>query len=165
MNSAHAEVLEALEIYLDALYRADESRIADLFHPAALYAMSTDAGGIMTRSTTEYVDVLAKRQSPASKGETKNGTVHFIEFGRPAMAFARVEPTMGPKRFTDFPTIAQTDGARRIISKAFHYELRQGWGESRAFNNLLYVIRPSGTIHDRFLQLDHRQWPKGRHRT
>ncbi len=120
MNEAYSEVLEALDVYLDALYHADEKRIADLFHPAALYAMSTDAGGIMTRSTAEYVDVLATRESPASKGETKNGTVHSIEFGGPNTAIARISGVLGSTAYVDLVTLMKVDGHWRLLTKIFH---------------------------------------------
>ncbi|MXN65001.1 nuclear transport factor 2 family protein [Stappia sp. GBMRC 2046] len=120
MSNDYSQVLEVLETYLDALHHTDEKRIADVFHESALYAMSTDTGGVMTRTMDEYIPVIAKRESPASRGEEKVATIHSIEFGGPNTAFARVSGVLGSTGYVDLITLMKIDGKWRFLTKIFH---------------------------------------------
>ncbi len=45
-----------------------------------------------------------------------------VEFAGSVTALARVECTMGPRRYTDFLTLLLVDGRWQIIAKVFHFE-------------------------------------------
>jgi hypothetical protein len=47
-----------------------------------------------------------------------------IEFAGPVTAFVRAECAIGAKFFTDLLTFVFVDGRWQIISKVFHYDLR-----------------------------------------
>ena len=125
MDERYAEVVDLLSVYFDGLYHGDTARLAKAFHPDAAYICPTDKP-MRQLTMGEYFPVVDARPSPASLGEPRADQIVAIEFGGPDMAFARVELAMGPKYFTDFLTLVRTDGAWRIISKVFHYDVQQG---------------------------------------
>ncbi|MGX1785728.1 nuclear transport factor 2 family protein [Bosea sp. NPDC055332] len=119
-----AEIVAALGDYFDGLHHSDADRLGQLFHPQAIYACGT--GGSLTHLTmAEYLPMVAKRPSPASRGEARHDRTLSIEFAGPVTALARVECTIGPKRFTDLLSFIRLDGRWRLIAKVFHFDLDQ----------------------------------------
>jgi hypothetical protein len=122
MESSYATIVAVLERYFDGLYRGDSRILADVFHPAAIYASAT-GGKLLALQMNEYFPIVDARPSPASKGESRADRIIAIEFAGPATAFARVECAIAPKHFTDLLTLIFVDGKWQIISKVFHFEL------------------------------------------
>ena len=125
MDDRFAEVAQVLKTYFDGLYHSDTSRLAEVFHPLAHYVCAVD-GGPLHLSMEQYFPIVDRRPLPASRDEPRRDRIVAIEFAGPVTAFARVECAIGPKFFTDFLTLIHVDGAWRIISKVFHYDLDSG---------------------------------------
>jgi len=122
MDPRFAEIVAALGDYFDGLYTSDASKLAGVFHPQAIYACASD--GTLTHMTMDaYLPMVAKRPSPASRGEPRRDRILSIEFAGPVTAMARVECTIGPKRFTDLLSFVRLDGHWRLIAKVFHFDL------------------------------------------
>lgn len=121
-GTAMHEVYELLGRYFDALHHSDADALALIFHPGAVYATAT-GGPLLRWSMEEYFPVVAERESPASRCEARTDAIESIEFAGPVTALARVQCSIGPKRFTDLLTLVQVDGRWQIIAKVFHYEL------------------------------------------
>lgn len=117
-----AELVAALGDYFDGLHHSDAEKLGRLFHPQAIYACGTE-GSLTYLTMAEYLPMVAKRPSPASRGEPRHDHILSIEFAGPVTALARVECTIGPKRFTDFLSFVRLDGRWRLIAKVFHFEL------------------------------------------
>ncbi|MEH0842454.1 nuclear transport factor 2 family protein [Micromonospora sp. CPCC 205711] len=116
------EIERALAVYFDGLHHGDVSRLAKVFHPAAVYATATE--GTLTRLTMdEYFPIVDARPSPASRGEERRDSIASIHLAGPVTALAVVTLAMGPKRFTDLLTMIRLDDRWQIISKVFHYDL------------------------------------------
>lgn len=115
-------VANVLQRYFDGLYESDTSILADVFHPQALYCCASE-GTLQQLSMDAYFAVVDKRPSPASHGEVRCDRILSIEFAGPVTAFARVNCAIGPKYFTDFLTFVHIDGAWRIVSKVFHFDI------------------------------------------
>ena len=127
MPTAHAEIADLLQQYFDGLYHSDTKRLRAVFHPRASYVCATD--GTLTHLTMdEYFPVVDKRPSPASRSEPRADRIVSIELAGPVTAFARVNCAIGPKHFTDLLTLIHIDGRWQIISKVFHFDLREGAG-------------------------------------
>lgn len=123
MDPRFAEITAALSDYFDGLYHSDAAKLARVFHPTALYACAT--GGTLVRlNMDEYYPIVARRPSPASRGEPRYDRVISIEFAGPVTAIARVECAIAPKLFTDLLTLVYLDDRWQIMSKIFHYEPR-----------------------------------------
>lgn len=123
MDPRFAEITAVLSDYFDGLYHSDAAKLARVLHPTALYACPT--GGTLVRlNMDEYFPIVARRPSPASRGEPRYDRVISIEFAGPVTAIARVECAIAPKLFTDLLTLVYLDDRWKIMSKIFHYELR-----------------------------------------
>ena len=117
-----AELVAALGDYCDGLHHSDADKLGQLFHPQAIYACGTE-GSLTHLTMTEYLPMVAKRPSPASRGEPRRDRIVSIEFAGPVTALARVECAIGEKRFTDLLSFIKLDGRWRLIAKVFHFDL------------------------------------------
>jgi hypothetical protein len=124
MQRAYLDVADVLSMYFDGLYHSDTKRLRHVFHPRAQYLCATE--GTLTHLTMEeYFPVVDQRPSPASRGETRADSIVSIEFAGPVTAFARVHCAIGSKYFTDLLTLIRIDGRWQIISKVFHFDVRE----------------------------------------
>ena len=121
--SAFDEVVQVLQEYFDGLHHGDTARLGRVFHPQAHYFSATD-GTLLHLAMDEYFPIVHKRPSPASHGHARTDNILTIEFAGPVTAFARVECSIPPKFFTDLLTLVKLEGRWQIVSKVFHYELR-----------------------------------------
>jgi hypothetical protein len=122
MDPRYAAVVQVLSDYFDGLYHSDAEMLSRVFHPEARYVCATEEP-LMHLGMDEYLPMVARRPSPASRGEARRDRIAGIEFAGPATAFARVNCAIGPKYFTDFLTLVRVDGRWRIIAKVFHFDL------------------------------------------
>lgn len=117
-----AGVTAALHTYFDGLHHSDAGRLAQVFHPLAIYCCATE-GPLLYRTMAEYFPIVEQRPSPASRGQDRRDRILSIEFAGPVTAFARVECAIAPRFFTDFLTLVRTDGRWQIMSKVFHFDV------------------------------------------
>lgn len=121
-DAGFAEIVATLGRYFDGLHHSDAGKLAEVFHPQAVYACATE--GSLTHLTMDsYLPMVAQRPSPASRGEPRRDRILSIEFAGPVTALARVECAIGQKRFTDLLSFVRLDGNWRLIAKVFHFEL------------------------------------------
>jgi Putative lumazine-binding len=119
-----ATIEGALQEYFDGLHHGDTERLRRVFHPQAIYASASD-GELVHRTMEEYFPIVDVRPSPASLWETRRDRVVFIEPVGPVTAVARVECSIGPKRFDDVLTLVRIEDRWQIIAKVFHYEFAE----------------------------------------
>ncbi len=120
----YVEIATVISNYFDGLYNSDSGLLAEVFHPAAQYVCVTD-GSFVHLGMNEYLPMVEKRPSPASRGERRTDNIVSLEFAGPVTAFARVQCSIGEKFCTDLLTFIFLDGRWRIIAKVFHYDLRK----------------------------------------
>lgn len=120
--------LQAIETllgdYFDGLYHCDTAKLGAVFHPRALYATADETPPLF-RDMETYFDVVAKRVSPASRGETRRDVVESVEFAGANTALARVRCSIGERDFVDFLSLARIDGAWRIVAKVFQIKQKE----------------------------------------
>ncbi len=124
MDPRFNEVTEALVDLFDGLYHCDNQRLARIFHPRAHYMCATE-GTLQNLTMDEYFAVIDQRPSPASRQEARNDRILSIEFAGPVTARVCLQCSIGPKFFTDFLTLVFLDGRWQIVSKVFHFDLRE----------------------------------------
>lgn len=124
MHGAYLEVTDVLSTYFDGLYHSDTNRLRRVFHPRAHYVCATE-GALTYRTMEEYFPIVDQRPSPASREEPRADSIVSIEFAGPVTAFARVHCAIGSKFFTDLLTLIHIDGRWQIISKVFHFDIRE----------------------------------------
>ncbi|MFK0258303.1 nuclear transport factor 2 family protein [Streptomyces sp. NPDC090445] len=123
--TAQHDVNKVLRQYFDGLYHGDTDLLGRVFHPSAVYATATEGGGggeLLRLSMDEYFPVVRRREPPAARGEARRDRIVSVEFAGPVTALARVECSMGPRRYWDFLTLVQVEGRWQIVSKVFHFE-------------------------------------------
>lgn len=124
MTNDRAAVEAVLNRYFDGLYNSDADQLRGVLHPRAHYATMTD-GSLIYHTVETYLPIVAARPSPARRNEPRADRIASIDFAGPATARAHVECRIGPKFFTDFLTLIRDDGEWRIISKVFHYDIKE----------------------------------------
>lgn len=124
MTSALNDVQSVLADYFDALYHCDTELLTKVFHEKAVYA-TADETPLLHRTMADYVPVVARRQSPASRGEARRDVIDEIQFAGDNTAFARVRCSIGASDFTDFLTLVREDGDWKIMAKIFQISPRQ----------------------------------------
>jgi 4-oxalocrotonate tautomerase len=118
-------VLRLLNRYFDGLHHSDAEALTEVLHPQAIYATSAD--GTLTRwSMDEYLPVLARRPSPASREEVRTDAIESIEFAGPHVALARVRCSVADRDFTDLLSLVEFDDRWWVIAKVFSYDIREG---------------------------------------
>lgn len=118
MSTAFTDIEVVLRDYFDALHFCDVAVLQRVFHPKAIYA-TADETPLLHRTMEEYLPVVAARQSPASRGETRRDHIDRIELAGDNTATARVRCSIGARDFVDFLTLVRTDGQWRIMAKIF----------------------------------------------
>lgn len=116
--SHYQDVVRVLGEYFDALYYCDTDKIRDVFHDKAIYA-TADEPNFLFRDMKEYTQVIAERESPASRNEVRRDVVDSIEFAGNKTARARVRCSIGSRDFVDFLTLVREDDRWLIIAKVF----------------------------------------------
>jgi len=116
-------VVNVIHQYLDGLHHCDVEIFKQVFHPQAIYA-TADETPLLYRQMDEYFAIIAKRQSPASRGEPRNEAIDDLQFAGENTAFARVRCAIADTQFVDFLTLVRTEGRWQIMSKIF--QIKQG---------------------------------------
>jgi len=116
--SARSAVEDVVQTYFDGLFFADVDRLASVFHPRAVYATADETPALI-RSMDEYFRVVAARQSPASRNESRRDHVDSVEFAGPNTALARVRCSIADRDFVDLLTLIRVNDRWQIIAKVF----------------------------------------------
>ncbi len=116
-------IADVMTTYFDGIYHSDVTRLAQVFHPLAVYVCATDVP-LVHKNMEEYFAIVANREAPASRGEKRVDEIVSIDLAGENTAFVKAHCAIGPKYFTDFLTFIRVDGHWQIISKVFHYALR-----------------------------------------
>jgi hypothetical protein len=123
MDPRYQEIVAALDLYFDGLYHSDTKRLAQVFHPQAIYACATE-GQLVYHTMATYFPVVEGRPAPAARNEKRADRIVSIQFAGPVTAIATVNCAIGPKFFTDLLTFVKLDGRWQIMAKVFHFDLR-----------------------------------------
>lgn len=124
MQDSYQDIVDVLSTYFDGLYHSDTDRLRRVFHPRAHYVCATE-GTLLYRTMDEYFPIVDQRPSPASRSEARADSIVSIEFAGPVTAVAKVNCAIGPKYFTDLLTLIRIDDRWQIISKVFHFDIRE----------------------------------------
>ena len=112
------DIESVLNTYFDAIYEADHSKMAAIFHARGIYA-TADESPTLIRDLPTYLDVLAARESPASRGEPRRDVIESIELAGDNTARAQVRCSIGSRDFVDYLTLVREAGRWQIIAKVF----------------------------------------------
>jgi hypothetical protein len=119
--------LEAIEktlwTYLDGLYEGDTNKLGAAFHEDShLYSLAE--GRLADLPRPKWLDMVASRPSPKSKGLQRTDRIVSIDLSGPETAFVKLECSMHPRYFTDYLTLLKFGDGWRIVSKTFRTDIR-----------------------------------------
>lgn len=117
----HAAVTAVLNHYFDGLYDCDAHLLGTVFHAKGQLATVSD-GDLVLVDVPTWLDAVAKRESPARRGEARIDRIVSVEFGSESTALARVQCAIGPKLFTDFLSLLRIGNDWKVISKTYQFE-------------------------------------------
>lgn len=115
-----AAVTQVLADYFDGLYHSDVARLRRAFHPRAQYVCAT-TGALQCLAMDEYLPIVERRPSPASRAEARTDFIRSIDFAGVSAAVARVRCRIGERHFDDILSLVLVDGRWQIIAKVFDY--------------------------------------------
>ncbi|MBK9385579.1 MAG: nuclear transport factor 2 family protein [Planctomycetes bacterium] len=117
--SAYAELAERMERYFEAFHHSDAGKLAQLFHPRALYAFA-DGEALQHLDMATYLPIVAARPAPALRGENSDARVLSIELAGERTALVKAACRMNGKRYLDFLSFLRIEGRWQIVAKVFH---------------------------------------------
>lgn len=123
MDPRFQELTAVLSLYFDGLYHSDTKRLAQVFHPQAIYACATE-GTLTYHTMATYFPVVDARPAPAAGNAARADRIISIEFAGPVTAIAVVNCAIGAKYFTDLLTFVKLDGRWQIMAKVFHFDVK-----------------------------------------
>lgn len=105
-----------LSDYFDAMHTQDMEKFDRVFHKdVVLYSAQT--GELNSRPYVVYREAVVNRESPQSKGETRNDIIIMIDEISDTAALAKVQLEMFGGVMQDYLNLIHIDGRWQIISK------------------------------------------------
>lgn len=115
------ELLEAIGVYLDAIYFCDVTRLDAVFHPEASL-FDADEGKIFVDPIASFRADVAKRPSPASKGQKRVEEIISIDWLSAFSATVKLRLQAHENVFVDHLAIVKGQAGWQIVSKVWHLE-------------------------------------------
>jgi hypothetical protein len=120
MDNSYEDIVGALTDYFDGFYTCDVTTLQKIFHPACHLYSATD-GGLVDADMENVYKRIAKRESPASRGDARIDRVLSIDKSDEGTALVKLQIAIGDKLFTDFLSLIHLDHRWQIISKTYTY--------------------------------------------
>ena len=123
MSSDLTEIEAVLQTYFDGLYEGNTNKLAAAFHEVShLYSVAD--GKVADLPREQWFDMVRARKSAQSQDLPRRDWVVHIDRSSDTTAFAKVQCQIPPRYFTDYLTLAKSEGAWKIVSKTFHTDVR-----------------------------------------
>lgn len=119
--SRDTDLLNAIQTYFDALYACDLSLFDQVFHPACSLFDAGD-GAIMVDPITDYRQVIANRESPASRAQDREDEIILVDWLSPAAATVKVRLRIHANVFIDHLCFVKDIDGWQIVAKVWHLE-------------------------------------------
>jgi len=117
----HAELLEAILTYFDAIFFCDVDRLDAVFHPSASL-FDADDGSILADPIASYRANVASRPSPASINQRRFDEVIMIDWLSPISAVVKVRLQSHANVFVDHLSFVNGENGWQIVAKVWHLE-------------------------------------------
>ncbi|WP_421780694.1 nuclear transport factor 2 family protein [Kiloniella litopenaei] len=119
--SSNVDLLNAIDVYFRALYYCDLGLFDQVFHPASSL-FDADEGDTTVDPIADYRDVIAKRVSPASKGQEREEEIIMIDWLSDRCATVKVRLRIHENVFVDHLCFVRGREGWRIVAKLWHLE-------------------------------------------
>lgn len=115
------ELLDAIQLYFDALYYCDTSMLNQVFHESSSL-FDADEGKLFVEPIASFSNDVGGRVSPASKGQNREDEILMIDWLSPISATVKIRLRAHQNVFVDHLGFVKTEAGWRIVSKIWHLE-------------------------------------------
>ncbi len=120
-NDMHASLLEAVQVYFDALYFCDTQKLNFVFDQSASL-FDADEGKLFVEPIDSFSKDVGGRESPASKNQAREDEILLIDWLSPISATVKVRLRAHDNVFVDHLGFVKTENGWKIVSKIWHLE-------------------------------------------
>lgn len=114
-------LLQAVQLYFDALYYCDTEMLNTIFHPSSSL-FDVDEGKLFVEPIESFSNDVGGRTSPASKDQAREDEILSIDFLSPLSATVKIRLRAHHNVFVDHLGFVLTEDGWRIVSKIWHLE-------------------------------------------
>lgn len=118
---SHAKLLDAVQIYFDALYFCDTQKLNTVFHESASL-FDADEGKVFVEPIKSFSDDVGGRVSPASKNQAREDEILMIDWLSPISVVVKVRLRAHANIFVDHLGFVHGENGWQIVSKIWHLE-------------------------------------------
>lgn len=118
---SHASLIEAVQIYFDALYECNVEKLNSVFHEKSSL-FDADNGEIFVEPIASFSRDVASRTSPASKSQTRDEEILLIDYLAPKCATVKIRLRAHQSVFVDHLGFVYGENGWEIVSKIWHLE-------------------------------------------
>ena len=115
-SSIDVGIVTLLDKYFDVIHEQDMELFDQVFHKDSVLYGVVD-GELNIRPFDVYREIVANRESPASKGETRRDEILFVDQLNDYLALARVQLEMFGGVMQDYLNLVKVDGQWWIMAK------------------------------------------------
>jgi len=115
------DLLEAVGVYLDAIYFCDVQKLDDVFHPSSSL-FDADEGKIFADPIASFRADVASRSSPAARGQKRVEEILCIDWLSPISATVKLRLQAQKNVFVDHLAFVKGESGWKIVSKVWHLE-------------------------------------------
>lgn len=115
------ELLNAVQLYFDALYFCDTKMLNDVFHKTSSL-FDADNGKLFVEPIDSFSDDVGGRESPASKNQSREDEILMIDWLSPISATVKIRLRAHQNVFVDHLGFVKTEAGWKIVSKIWHLE-------------------------------------------
>ncbi|MEE9329508.1 MAG: nuclear transport factor 2 family protein [Parvularculaceae bacterium] len=119
------ELLDAVNIYFDAMHHCDVNLMDQIFHPnSSLF--DADQGKIFVEPIMSFRTDVGGRKSPASIKQSRKDEILLIDYLSKDCALVKIRLQAHEKIFVDHLCLVRGQEGWRIVSKVWHLERSDG---------------------------------------
>lgn len=115
------ELLDAVQLYFDALYYCDTQKLNCVFHETSSL-FDADTGKLFAEPIESFSAAVGARVSPASKQQAREEEVLLIDWLSPISATVKIRLRAHQNVFVDHLGFVKCEDGWKIVSKIWHLE-------------------------------------------
>lgn len=115
------ELLNAIQLYFDALYFCDTQMLNTVFHESSSL-FDADNGTLFVEPIDSFSRDVGNRESPASKNQNREDQILMIDYLSPISATVKIRLRAHTHIFVDHLGFVKTEAGWKIVSKIWHLE-------------------------------------------
>ena len=117
LEGSHAQILQTLQTYLDAIYDGDVAALRSTFHPDA-HLFAEVRGEIVQKTLAAYLHAVGERESPAARNAAYGMSILSVEvLGK--MASAKVRVQVAENNYYNFLSLLKLGCDWLIVNKLY----------------------------------------------